>query len=90
MPLIKGFQATNVWKAFTLNSIVASFVVIIALVTKDSFDTYVTEKGEKVTRHTSWWSILLTFVIAFTTSMVVYTTMHFTFGYGGGLLTDTN
>ena len=93
MPLIAGFRSTNIWKAFILNSITSSLVIIIALIVKNNFDTFSNTKDTKkdtndVKQQTNFKSIMLTIVATFISSMIAYSTMYFLFGYGGGMLVN--
>ena len=89
MPLISGFKSTNVWKAFILNSIASSLVIIIALTVKSNFDTFSNNKNiNHVKQQTNFKSILLTITATFISSMIAYSTMYFLFGYGGGMLVN--
>ena len=81
MALLK-FHATNIWRAFLLNSIVAALTILMALIIKGHFDTYVDERGHKVTHQTNTVSVGLTLIIAFITSFLAYTVMYFLFGFG--------
>ena len=40
MPLIKNFKSTSLWKAFVLNSVTASIIVVLAISVKDSLDRF--------------------------------------------------
>lgn len=44
-PLIHHFRATNIWKAFVLNSIATTLVIFIAMTVKSSLDTYTDKDG---------------------------------------------
>lgn len=93
MPLISGFRSTNVWKAFILNSIASSLVIIIALTVKSNFDTFSNNKNinkdtNGVKQQTNFKSIMLTIIATFMSSMIAYSTMYFLFGYGGGMLVN--
>jgi len=94
MPLISGFKSTNIWKAFILNSIASSLVIIIALTVKSNFDTISNNKdinkdtNDDVKQQTNFKSIILTIVATFISSMIAYSTMYFLFGYGGGMLVN--
>jgi len=88
MALFEGFRATNVWKAFTLNSIVAALVIFIAMYVKGKLDTYTDKKGHTVTRNTNATSIIVTLVSTFAASFLAFTFMHFIFDYGSGQLAD--
>ena len=90
MPLISGFRSTNIWKAFILNSIVSSLVIIIALTVKSKFDTFSNSKDDtdNVKQQTNLKSILLTIIATFISSMIAYSSMYFIIGYGGGMLVN--
>ena len=93
MPLISGFRSTNVWKAFILNSIASSLVIIIALIVKSNFDTFSNNKNinkdtNGLKQQTNFKSIMLTIIATFISSMIAYSTMYFLFGYGGGMLVN--
>ena len=86
MALFEGFRATDVWKAFALNSIVAALVILIAMLIKDHLDVYKDKRGNKIDRITSFKSISLTLAGTFAASFLAFTVMHFTFDYGRGQL----
>jgi len=88
MPLINNFRSTSIWKAFILNSLVASIVIVIGITVKDHFDTYTTDDDSKgkITRKTNFTSISLTVLFTFLTSFLAYTIMYLVFGFGGGML----
>lgn len=98
IPLIKGFKATNLSNAFILNSLRAALVIVLTITVKDYFDKYTTtikinhtgDDGEHsvVIRQTSIKSLLISFLVAFTVSMIAFITLYIVFGFGGGLLTD--
>jgi|UniRef100_A0A6C0J3N5 hypothetical protein len=81
MALIEGFTATTIWKAFTLNSLVSSITIVLALVLKSKFDKYYGRDDIK--------GLIFTFMITFAVSFTVYTLMHYVVGYGGGQLAVT-
>ena len=98
IPLIKGFKATNRSNAFILNSLRAALVIVLTITAKDYFDKYTTtikinhtgddSEHSVVIRQTSIKSLLISFLVAFTVSMIVFITLYIVFGFGGGLLTD--
>lgn len=92
MPLISGFRSTNIWKAFILNSIVSSLVIIIALTVKSKFDTFSNINTDMhindVKQQTNFKSIMLTIIATFIASMISYSIMYFLFDYGGGMLVN--
>ena len=49
-PLIKHFRSSSIWKAFILNSIAASLIIFMALITKKEFDKTVTSNEKNSTK----------------------------------------
>jgi 1,4-dihydroxy-2-naphthoate octaprenyltransferase len=99
IPLVKGFKATNRINAFILNSLRAALVIVLTITAKDYFDKYTTtidvnhtadddDEHSVVIRQTSVKSLLISFLVAFTVSMIAFSTLYVVFGFGGGLLTD--
>jgi hypothetical protein len=93
MPLIRNFQATDVWKAFILNSLLTSIIILVSITVKQSLDNYVfvdnnmdDDQNDKVVRTSTSVSILFTLFVTFVASMISYTIMYFIFGYGGGMV----
>jgi hypothetical protein len=92
MPLIKNFKATDVWRAFLLNSILSAIVIFIALTVKSNFDNYRLKKGQEnknddtIDRTTNSESIILTLLFTFIASFASYTLMYWIFGFGGGMI----
>lgn len=96
MPLIKNFRATTPWKAFILNALVSSIVIVLALYIKGALDSYHVEDdnvdnnlNDKVKHRTSFKSVGITFAVTFVASLGAYFLMHFTFGFGGGMLVSS-
>lgn len=85
MPLFHNFRATNVWKAFTLNSIVSALVILIAITIKGKLDTYVDKDNKQVQRYTTVSSVFFTLLFTFMASYTAYTIMYFTFGFGAAM-----
>ena len=94
MPLIKGLRSTTVWRAFLLNSLVSSIIIVLAITVKGMLDKYTVDsktkdkKGANVTRRTTWYSILITFVVTFAATYGSFALMYWVFGYGGGMLVN--
>ena len=86
MPLISGFEATTIWKAFTLNSIASSLVIFVAMMIKSHFDTYVDQNNNQVIRSTNWKSVTATLLFTFLATFIAYTILYYIFGYGKGML----
>ena len=85
MPLITHFKATSIWRAFFLNSLVGSFVIVLTITIKSSFDRHY-NKDEKLYYKTSIKSILFTFIISFLAYFMSFIFMHFLTGFGSGML----
>lgn len=88
MPIFHNFKSTNVWKAFTLNSILSALVIFIAITIKEKFDIYVDNKNHVFTRKTTWEGVFFTLFLTFLASMLSYIFMYVMFGFGGGMLTQ--
>ena len=92
MPLIKNFHATDVWKAFILNSLLTSVIILVSITSKQYLDNFVEEDDANTTnkniRKTSLQNILISFVLTFIISMLSYTIMYYTFGFGGGMVSS--
>jgi membrane-associated HD superfamily phosphohydrolase len=85
MPLIHGFQATTVWKAFALNSIASALVILIAIMVKGKFDHYVDKDNKDVQHYTTLTGVILTLFFTFLASFASYTILYFVFGFGFGM-----
>ena len=88
MPIIKGFRSTTIWKAFTLNALATSLIVVVAVAVKDKMDRFEKEDGERVERHTSAQSILFSFGLTFAAAFISYAALYYVFGFGGGMLAE--
>lgn len=86
MVLIKGLESTTIWKAFFLNSLASSIVILLAITIKDKIDNYTNIKGGYIERTTSIPKLLITFIVTFIASYSSYTLLYLIFGYGGGQL----
>ncbi len=84
MALIKGFKATNVYRAFFLNAIVNTVTVGVALFVKAELER--TEHGEDATPNLSSLFIFITLISTFAASLVAYYMLFLVVGYGGGML----
>lgn len=89
-PLFNNFTASNIWKAFVLNSIAASVIIFIALTVKQTFDTYGVDTSQTDVPTTNVGSVILTLGSTFVSSLLAYTIMYTFFGFGGGMLATTN
>ena len=90
MVLIHHFHSTSLWKAFVLNSMITSLVILIAITLKSTLDIDIDiDKQSKVTERTNWFSIIITLLVTFGTTLLAYLVMYLTFGFGGGMLTQS-
>ena len=88
MPLIEGLYATTIWKAFVLNALLSSLVIVLTIQVKTQLDYYYDPDPNKRLIHTSARSLLLTFLVCFVTAFLAYLCMHAIFGFGGGMLIE--
>lgn len=90
MPLIRNFRATDVWKAFILNSLLTSIIILVSITSKQYLDNFIEDNDTTITgknvRKTSVPNIIISFVLTFIISMISYTIMYYTFGFGGGMV----
>jgi len=86
MPIFKGLRSTTIWKAFLLNSIASSLIIVIAITIKNRFDIYKDINGDKIKQSTSAKSLLITIFVTFVASYASYVVLYLLFGYGGGML----
>ena len=80
MPLIRGFHATNIKKAFLLNAIAAALIASVAVIVKDRLDAKTTLV------YTDKFTVVL--IITFIYAIIVYNILYLVFGFGGGMLTN--
>ena len=85
-PLIQDFRSTSLFKAFVLNALVNTLVVILAVHISVLLTTFVDKDSKKVKATKSNSQTLLTGVATFITVFLVYVVMYVLFGYGGGML----
>jgi hypothetical protein len=86
MPIFKGLRSTTIWKAFLLNSIASSLIIVIAITIKNRFDIYKDINGDKIKESTSAKSLLITIFVTFAASYTSYVVLYLLFGFGGGML----
>ena len=84
MPIV-NFKATTVWKAFMLNALASSVIIVLAIVIKSNLDKYTIEKN-KIKRESTLASISYTFLFTFISTFLAYTLMFFIFGFGSSML----
>ena len=82
MAIVKGFRSTTVWKAFILNSFAVGVAVVVAIFLKDFWDKENNSKHIKISTK----QMLITFGTTMLALFLVYTGLHFFFGFGGGML----
>lgn len=90
MVLIHHFNSTSLWKAFVLNSMVTSLVILIAITLKSNLDNYITV-DDKTSRRgvTNWYNTTITLLVTFCTTLISYLIMYLLFGFGGGMLVES-
>ncbi len=79
--LISGLQATSVWKAFFLGSLILALVSVGAVEARE----YVQNEGWFENKHEII-KALGTFLVSFFVGIICYLLMYALFGYGGGML----
>jgi magnesium-transporting ATPase (P-type) len=84
MTLIKSFKATSIRNAFILNSLVTSITIVVAIMIKHEYNELTKNKIDRNNLETS--QIVALTIIAFMTSMIVYTLLFIVFGFGEGML----
>ena len=94
MVLIQNFHSTSLWKAFILNSIITSLVILIAITIKAALDNYIQiddndiSNKNTIKRKTSLYNIVVTLLITFFITLLSYLIMYIIFGFGGGMLVE--
>jgi uncharacterized protein YpmS len=91
MVLIHHFNSTTLWKAFILNALTTSLVILIAIIVKRRLDEELNVNQNQPDEKSSfdWYSTTVTFLITFGTSLTAYLIMYIVFGFGGGMLANT-
>ena len=79
MPWFTGFRATNLRKAFILNSIAAACVASIAVLVKDRIDA----NYPKLRYQDKFYAV---FVVSFISSIIVYIILYRMFGFGKSMI----
>ena len=90
MVLIHHFNSTTLWKAFILNALTTSLVILIAITVKRRLDEDLNVNPNQPIEKSSfnWYSITVTLLITFGTSLTAYLIMYIVFGFGGGMLAN--
>jgi len=87
MVLVHHFNSTNLWKAFILNSILTSLLILIAIVVKKRIDLELDlDSDDSNQKQFNWYGVTVTLLITFGTSLLAYLIMYVVFGFGGGML----
>lgn len=81
------YRATTYLHAFVLNALASALIIVIAIYIKGRFDKYSAPDGQTVVHTTNFRSLGYTFMFTFIASIGAYALMHYTLGYGGGMLT---
>ena len=79
MPWFTGFRATNLRKAFILNSIAAACVASIAVLVKDRIDA----NYPKLRYQDKFYAV---FIVSFISSIIVYIILYRMFGFGKSMI----
>jgi hypothetical protein len=95
MTIVKNFKDSNIMKAFLLNSFASTLIIIIAIIINNMFEkntVYIYNsddvKTHDVKKETKSLHIFFTFFTTFLISVFVYISMFFTFGFGGGMVSN--
>ena len=88
MVLIHHFNSTTLWKAFILNALATSLVILIAIVVKRRLDNRLNVDPKQPVEKFNWYSVTVTLLITFGTSLSAYLIMYIVFGFGRGMLAD--
>ena len=83
-PLYMGFRSTTIWRAFILNSAANSIIIFLAIFLKEKFNHVYDSDGNDITIKTTWTSSLITMGVTFVATLLTYTLLWFTLGYGMG------
>lgn len=86
MALIQGFRATDRTKAFILNALATSLIVILSINLSLATAEFVDDTGRVSTQRVSPGQMMTSAIGTFAAAMIVYYAMFFIFGYGGGML----
>lgn len=81
LPLLKGFQSTNLVNAFILNAIATAIVAFVAVTINDVLGAYEKKLNVHLKR-------FITFVCTCMSAVVTYALMWLLFGFGGGFLVN--
>ena len=105
MTLIQGLKATNYWKAFIVNAIASSVIIVLSITLKQVLDKYTYRKNNSSSPSPSssnnddkennfnpltWESITITFIVTFISTYCSYWLLFWLFGFGGGMIVTTN
>lgn len=82
MALIKGFRSTSYAKAFILNAIANTIIVLVALFLKAEFERLQNDNVPSLSTGLIFAIISSTFLAA----LIAYTALYFLFGFGGGMM----
>lgn len=77
-------------ESFPLNALVTSLVILIAITVKRRLDYDLdVNPNEPHQKGLNWYSIPVTLLITFGTSLMSYLIMYIVFGFGGGMLINS-
>lgn len=93
MVLIKGFKGTTIWKAFFLNSLASSIIIVFAITINQFLGKFIIEDDDYIDSHKriyknkiNFINIVITFFITFFITFISYTFLYYLFGFGGSFL----
>lgn len=88
MPLLE-YKATSYLHVFVLNALASALIIVIAIYIKGRFDTFRDSDGNKVKQRANFRGMFMTFLFTFVASIAGYAFLHYTIGYGEGMIIGT-
>lgn len=87
MAIIKNFRATTFNRAFFLNALATTITVVVALFVRESLERSEVKPGQKTPDPPlSAGLVVATIAATFVSALVAYYSLHWIFGFGGGML----
>lgn len=87
MPLVQNFSETSIWKAFFLNALASSLVIVLAITIREQLDRSVLKGSDGIIKDTPVVeNVLTTFVLTFVASLATFVALRVLFGFGEGML----
>lgn len=85
MPLFE-FKETHVWKAFFLNALASTLLILFAFEIRSFFEHHVDVNNQKIERRTTWGGIALTLGGTFLAALGAFGILYVLFGFGEGMV----